>query len=1436
MASYAGYQVVRELRRSPVGFDALAHRPDAPNREFLVEVRVPDPIASGGDERLGIEQFLRQARVQQSIGGDAWVRVYEVGERENEGFAVKDYYARSVRTLIEARARLEPAQTRLLTLGMLDGLVALRDRCGGRAHGELDASRVLIDETPGPGRWRALLNAPADEADGRVRGKIARLDDLRALARIIIGLVELRVPPGTPGSVGPNERWKQAFGPQVDAWVELVNALLDMSLDADALPLEEVRRRAEAIVAPVRRSKRGLVIAGLVGLAVLGGGGYFGLRALSGGQKVPQVHYDFTASHWVEWNISVLLQPALDGLTKEAAGPTAPSDAWTAWMKELRAAVITQAKVPGEARQPRYLATDASQLALLLSPELSADPKAVAKNEGQQQLAGAAAAGYTEWERKVLEVLGKAPGKKALEDLSAWVGEAPLGAELARVAGEWEEWTTPWATPDGLNDKVESSAFEGEVKARVDRVRAYLDRVRLGSAAESADTIRVALEQPLSRIVQAGEANDDAILREAREIVRRFVVQDAGTDMQVGLTGIGERLRTQASDAVSAIAGTLDGVYAQTHKPSLREKLAGVDREDGTLESLKEWLKWVKGGELAELTGERDPLASWRGGKQPAQRADFAAQVALLEQLLEQDGVTEEQRTTAAEELGRARRWMAEADERVRTALALAPIAGHQQELREAADAAGARVAEASRLMGDQIRELSVTREKLRAAFAQGNVFADEQVDARHDDIRAQFGARLETTPDEALPRLNETYKRVQAQLEAIERRHAVRLETGQWAGKMALEAVETAFAQLRSKRLATALAAVDIDGAPAAGGEEIDPVLTQVRLGLEEAIGRVGVLTARLDAWQEPEGMRAELALVSGFSLAGVQGLDASDAQAMRTAFGSLAAGLLGRVEAASRVSGSPDELVGIVRQDLSNRPEQRVAAYRALSRADAWPRTTNDVRSEAAAREALLESIRSAGVSASELVAEIERTSAERWHEALSAAGDEARFNAVMDLRDQFRNAEQLLTDADRRNMRLIELKGALAGVEGGDDERADAQVRQIVQAWVRDAGGLFDGQRAWVSGLETSLEENAGGASGGMFEAGSAGPAKVGAGVFKGADEEFSYLDYTIAGRDVRLRRVGEFESDAPNEAGQVFVWYLQTEEVNLDLFGAVAADRGKEKDWRDKAQPSATGPSVWQRTGPRGFGVARTWLETNPDISSSASPLFAQGDAGDRYLLGQREQNPSAAMPMQQISYDVAKEFADAVGLRLPTAMVWRAAAGPLLQGLNPATAAASGLNLRDATWGQQADHDQQNNFVQGLAGWRSDWLGSTAAGAGDFVQRWGDLNDGYLYFAPTNRASASGPFADLVGNVAEYVTAGDAGGAVYVVGGSAMSTPPTGAGDLEVRVRPRDLGVGYADVGFRLAMRVPKDAFITTALQRVNRHLRSAPFTWAAGNP
>ncbi|MCL4221597.1 MAG: hypothetical protein KJZ65_09515 [Phycisphaerales bacterium] len=1430
MVSYAGYQLVRELRRSPVGFDALAHRSDAPTREFLVEVRLPDPIAAGGDERLGIEQFLRQARVQQSIGSDAWVRVLEVGQGEDEGYAVKDYYARSVRTLIEAKARLEPAQTRLLMLGILDGLIALRDRCGGRAHGELDAARVLIDESPGPGRWRGLLNAPADDADGRVRGKVARLDDLRGLARIIIGLVDLRVPSSLPGSVGPNERWKQAFGPQVEAWVEVVNALLDISLDPDALPLEEVRRRIEVIVAPVRRSKRGLVIAGLVGLAVLGGGGYLGVRMLGGGQKAAVVHYDFTPLHWVEFNIDFQFK---DLLTAENWSPppgVGAESAWEKWFASLGAAV---AQKPDTSERPSYIADTPELLARLINPAGSQEVEAA---ERDQQKAGKAAASYAAWKRGVLDVLVQAPGKQSLEEVGAWLGENPLGEALTRQASAWEEWTSPWTTPEGLEGQIDSSAFKPEATARAERVKAFVDRVRLAAAAAEVNEQIRKLEEPLSRIVQAGEANDDAVLREAGAIVRRFVVRDDKRDVRAALSGMGERLSTQVSDVVSAIAATLDGVYAQTHKPSLRQALADVNTQDGTLESLRRWHEVVSGKTLVELTGPGDPLSAWRGGGQPPKRAGFPAQIAQLEQLLRQDGVTSEQRAAVAEEMQRAKKGMDEADDLVRAALDLAPIAANQQRLREAADAAKQRVDEASSLMALRIDDLSVTRDKLKTLFAQARKFGDEQVDARFDEIRAQFFARLDSTPVEALPKLNESYKQVQARMEEIKRRHDVRLETGAWAGKLAIEAVETSFAQLRSKRLTLALVAVSIDAvAPAPSNEETDPVLTQVRVLLEEAIGRVGDLSNRLDGWQEPEAMREELALVSGFSLAGVPGLEAADAQTLASAFGSASADLLARVRAAGLVSGTPDELVGIVRQGLSNKPEQRVAAYRALSRSEAWPRTTDDLNNEVAARESLLEAIRSAGVSVPELVAEIERTSAQRWHAALAGSSDEARFSAVMGLRDRFKDADQLLTDADRRNIRLLELKAALSRVDASNKEQADAQVRQVVQAWVREAGGLFDGQAAWVSGLEAALEENAKGAAGGMFEADSAGPAAVGAGVFKGADEEFSYLDYTIAGIDVRLLRVGELESDAANEAGQTFVWYLQTEEVSLELFSAVARERSREEQWRALARASETGPSVWQRRGPRGFAVARAWLEANPDISSSASPLFAQGDPADRYLLAQREQNPSPGMPMQQISYNVAKEFAEEVGLRLPTLAVWRSAAGAVLGGLNANAAQAAGLNLRDATWGQQADYDRQNNFLQGMAGWRSDWFGRNPA-TDYFEQRWGDLNDGYLYFAPTNRASASGPFADLVGNVAEYVTAGDAGGAVYVVGGSAMSPPPTGGGDLEVRARPRDLRDGYADVGFRLAMRVPKDAFITTALQRVNRHLRSAPFTWAGGNP
>jgi hypothetical protein len=167
-------------------------------------------------------------------------------------------------------------------------------------------------------------------------------------------------------------------------------------------------------------------------------------------------------------------------------------------------------------------------------------------------------------------------------------------------------------------------------------------------------------------------------------------------------------------------------------------------------------------------------------------------------------------------------------------------------------------------------------------------------------------------------------------------------------------------------------------------------------------------------------------------------------------------------------------------------------------------------------------------------------------------------------------------------------------------------------------------------------------------------------------------------------------------------------------------------------------------------------------------------------------------------MQYVSAKAAMLAAAVAGCRLPTAAEWQAA--------NAGAEKHVGVNLRDQTWSLELDHMSKRPFAGRC---RPDAGMFVPAGEkpSDEISPRGDgreLNDGVLWFHEVP-ATPAPVFVDLIGNVAEFVTAGD--GKIHVIGGSALS-PPARKLDQPYPLAADQLTAAFSDVGFRLAFSEP----------------------------
>jgi len=262
MASYGGYETVRELYRSGLASSFSARKAGDTTGRYAVKLYQPF-LADAMAERLAqeIDSFLDGARVQQKVassGAANWVPVRATGTVEGGAYYVSDYHGRSLQQLITGRVKLSGAKLFQLVHAIVQGLAELKKACN-RPHGNLKPSNVLLTGSGKISKARPLLTDPVGAA--RLDKQMGDVVDFHALGEIIYQLVLHRTGKAMSGWPAPQSPEWERLGKKGEQWRQLCNRLLNPNLAPGLLTiddlLDDVRKLRETegvpwlIVAPV---------------------------------------------------------------------------------------------------------------------------------------------------------------------------------------------------------------------------------------------------------------------------------------------------------------------------------------------------------------------------------------------------------------------------------------------------------------------------------------------------------------------------------------------------------------------------------------------------------------------------------------------------------------------------------------------------------------------------------------------------------------------------------------------------------------------------------------------------------------------------------------------------------------------------------------------------------------------------------------------------------------------------------------------------------------------------------------------------------------------------------------------------------------------------------------------------------------------------------
>lgn len=1422
--NFGGYEIVRELSRSPVGFEGTARGPDGGAEAFFVQVQYFDPIARRGEERVLVDAFLESVRLQQQVAGGHWSKIHAVGETDQGAFAVSELFPRNAQGIIDGKARLASTDLQRVILGAIDGLMELRERTGGRAHGSLRPGKVLVDDSGGSGRWRVALRGPSPDVWSAEELAQAKLRDARALGGLLVGMVEHRQPRVLPTRIEASEAWERAGGDHWSDWVSAVNRLLDGDLDPSSNWLAEAREAFAAIkVSKQERSKAPLLIAAALGLVVLVGGGYFALPLLNGGGGGQQIVTELTPANWLEWleacewvpdlkfdldqewpetgsapdlspeaqQFLARIRASLPDLDDEAYKSGPLKDAWRPHGLFAKLGVDQLfVEIDGE-----RVGNETFRLRIIAESEKNAIAKADAVAKGVQ---------------KVREALGASDARDEIEALRATLTR--WGATEDQLSG----LTNAIASLDTAS--IHSTAG----------VIALVESVDAASGAAEISARLTALDERAAKIAADAGSVNDPLLGALPEAVHRGLVSslEAAEDPRGSFDAVGEAVE-RAERVVGRLGEFMSGGYTLVERSEFDALLASnPPRPDAGFAAIEAWQRLAVDPRVVRLTTEEDGLSKLRTAAEVGELLKPAREnLARLDELL---AAGDQEEIRAA--LPGLRATLAEVEASIEAAQQIPPTRSHEDELRVATiafkDKLSAMVDESGRLVSlhsktlDQVDSLIAGME---GAFPEDQILHEAFLKMRPSLEEGVASARQLPEGEQGRPAkaLADRFDAERNRLLAIRDYTGRRLAmppTPAPPSKPALKPAPLRDA-FEARRQSLQAELVALEGAPTGESSEVfEQLAAQIEAASTAAVG----LESRLARWASRADI-GDVGEVLAPQLSGGPELVAAFAQAVKP--------LRDRLNALDALPDGSDALLAIAGDGVDADAELRRAAFEQLVALDAgWPATGEALRSVLAAQRSILDAI---GRSPDPLwtPAQINAIGSTLWERAMANAATETAFAEVRAMKTDFGlgvEAEVGLSVGVRKNAALLDLRLAFEAVpETGDEAVDEAAVQRAVNGWLTTNRDLFESDAAWLTSLEKAMESE--GEGGGDFDPTAYGPGRVRwTGVIDDALEEISY---TNGGSSLVFRRVETGDEEQ--------VWFLSKTEVSLGVFldvvpGAIDGDINRN---------SFKGPRGWVFDGSnKSASVAQGWFShraiTNQNLVNDV--LFAPALRGSRSTTALESENDPLKdankrdLPVQQITKNAIDAFCRAIECELPTVEVWLAAtratfeqagAGSVVIDAN--TTRALGLQVRDATWRTQFDYydglgatgrwDEHDWWFQGAFGWGLGVVEFEAA----IDQTW-PVDDGLMYFAPVGSGGGQ-HFSHLVGNVGELVSSGSG---VAVIGASAMS-PPGADPTTPVSIRPVT-EMPAADIGFRVAFKVPAQALNPTVYRKVERVLKEAP--------
>jgi sporulation protein YlmC with PRC-barrel domain len=258
------------------------------------------------DRSLTFLEGIKRLKRAHTGGASCVAAVHAFGLASEGTWFVTDYYERgTLKEYIQLQGRMDSEALRQVVYRVITGCLAMQRSGGGKTHGNLKPSNMLLagkpcslrktplhltDPYPAP-RQLSALDTADQRSGGDVPGKATELQDLRAIGELILQLVEGRLLRNAYEYNYPvvrSEKW-DPLGKAGESWRGLCNRLLDPKMSLEKETLENLERECRP---PAVAAKLKVILAVLVAVCLAGVGLYYGVKALRASNEKTRIAWE----------------------------------------------------------------------------------------------------------------------------------------------------------------------------------------------------------------------------------------------------------------------------------------------------------------------------------------------------------------------------------------------------------------------------------------------------------------------------------------------------------------------------------------------------------------------------------------------------------------------------------------------------------------------------------------------------------------------------------------------------------------------------------------------------------------------------------------------------------------------------------------------------------------------------------------------------------------------------------------------------------------------------------------------------------------------------------------------------------------------------------------------------------------------------------------